>query len=154
MPVLEYYDRDENLVYFAVQLQPMLNVAKGSYFDMLLNIACGASALNVIGNYEGTNTASYEKKGQGEQKISLTIQQNGSDLKVSFQTPLGGQGEGTGTLTGDRVESIALHSTAPDCPGSYDGSLLFADNSVSWSYKGTDCGGFMEGHGTAAKVTQ
>jgi hypothetical protein len=154
-PALEYYDRNDKLAYLAAQPSPQpIDVPRGSYFDILLNSACGASAFNVAGNYEGTNNSSYEGKGQGEQKISLTIQQNGSDLKVSFQTSLGGQGEGTGKLTGNRVESISLHSTAPDCPGSYDGSLSFVDNSASWSYKGTDCGGPMEGHGTATKVTR
>jgi TIR domain-containing protein len=154
VPALEYYDRDENLVYLAVQLQPTLNVAKGSYFDVLLNIACGPLALNVAGNYDGMNYISYGTKGQAEQKVSVTIQQNGSDLKVSFQTPDGASGEGTGKLAGNRAESISLHSTTPGCPGSYDGWLSFADNSTSWSYKGDDCGGSMEGHGTATKVTQ
>jgi len=152
-----YYDRDDNLTYLAAtpSTQP-IDVPKGSLFDMLLNIAC-ASALNVAGNYDvagnyaGTNNASYAGKGQGQQQISITIQQNGSDLKLSFQTPLGGQGEGTGKLTGNRIESI-LHSTAPGCPGSYDGSFSFADDSVSWTYRGTDCGGALEGHGTATKV--
>jgi hypothetical protein len=153
MPALEYYDRDGNLVYLIPPLQPVLNYQKTSLFENLLDIACGASPLNVTGTYEGMNNATYENKGRGEQKISLTVQPNGSDLKVSFQTAGGGQGEGTGKLTGNRVESILLKSTAPNCSGSYDGSLSFADNSVSWSYKGTDCGGAMEGQGTATKVT-
>jgi hypothetical protein len=148
---LEYYDRDDNLVYLAPQIQPMLNYNKASLFENLLDIVCRASALSIAGNYEGMNNATYEKKGRGEQKVSLTIQQNGSDVKVDFQT-LGGKGEGTGKLSGDRVEALSLRSTEPNCPGSYHGSLLFADNSVSWSYKGKDCGGVMEGHGTATKL--
>jgi hypothetical protein len=154
VPALEYYDRDDNLLYLAPQIQPILDAKKGSYFEALLNIVCGASAFSIAGNYEGTVDATYQKSGQSEQKISVTIQPNGSDLKVSFQTAGGGQGEGTGKLTGNRVESISLKSAAPNCPGSYNGSMSFADNSVSWSYKGTDCGGAMEGHGTATKVTR
>jgi hypothetical protein len=152
-PAREYYDRDGNLIYLASQIQPVLNYQKASVFETLIDIACVASPLTVTGKYEGMNNATYEKKGRGEQKISLNIQPNGSDVKVSFQTAGAGQGEGTGKLTGNRMESILLKSTAPDCPGSYDASLSFVDNSVSWSYKGTDCGGVMEGHGTANKVT-
>jgi hypothetical protein len=140
------------LIYLAPQIQPVLNYQKASLFENLLGIACGPLPLNVTGKYEGMNHATYEKKGRGEQKLSLTIQQNGNDLNVNFET-LGGQGEGTGKLTGNRAEALSLRSTQPDCPGSYDASLSFVDNSVSWSYKGTDCGGVMEGHGTATKVT-
>ena len=64
------------------------------------------------------------------------------------------QGEGVGKLTGNRVETLSLRSTTPNCPGSYSGSLTFADNGVAWSYTGTDCGGPMEGQGTAKKVAR
>jgi hypothetical protein len=121
---------------------------------LLVSVACGASALNVAGNYYGMNYISYGNKAQAEQGVSVTIGQNGSDLKVSFQTPNGASGEGTGKHTDNRAESISLHSTIPGCPGSYDGSMSFTDNSLTWSYKGKDCGGKMEGRGTAPKVTQ
>jgi len=154
-PIREYYDKDENLVYLLARrsVQP-IDVKSGSIFEILLNIACNVAATNVAGNYEGINNATYEKGGQAEQKITVSFQQTGSDLKVRFKTPTGEQGEGMGTLKGNRVESISLHSTAPECPGSYDGSFSFSDNSVNWSYKGQDCGGPMEGHGTATKVNR
>ena len=152
-PVFRYYDADDNLIYLNLQFPPQpLDVVKGSIIDAVVGIACGASALNVTGNYEGMNYISYRNRAQAEQKVSITIQQNGSDLKVSFQTPNGGSGEGIGKLTGNRIEWISLHSTAPSCPGSYNGSMSFADNSLTWFYKGEDCGGAMEGHGTAPKV--
>ena len=153
-PTFAYYDESENLVYLQAQLsaQP-LDAKSGSIFDSLLSLACGG-ATNVVGNYEGINTAKYKKGGAGEQKIAISIQQNGSDLKLKFQTANGGQGEGTGKLGNNRVDTLSLRSTAPECPGSYDGSLSFADNSMSWSYKGQDCGGPMEGRGTAKKVTR
>jgi hypothetical protein len=154
-PTLRYYDGDNKLAYLATQtpVQP-LDVKVGSIFGLLQDIACGASGFNVAGNYEGMNKASYGKAGQGEQKISIAVQQTGSDLKLSFKTANDTQGEGVGKLTGNRVESISLRSTTPNCPGSYSGSLTFADNSIAWSYKGTDCGGDMEGHGTAKKVSR
>jgi TIR domain len=153
-PADEYYDKDDHLVYLAAQGRTVMEVKSLTPFDVLLSIACGQSAFNVAGHYYGMNYISYQNKAQVEQKVSVTIQQNGSDLKVSFETPNGATGEGTGKLAGNRAESISLHSTTLGCPGSYDGSMSFADNSVGWSYKGEDCGGPMEGHGTAPKVTQ
>ena len=152
-PTDEYYDKDDHLVYLGVHPGGLLSDTVGSIHAMLLDVACSASAaLNVTGNYYGMNYIRYGNKAQAEQGVSVTIQQNGNDLKVSFQTPNGATGEGTGQLTGNRAESISLHSTTPGCPGSYDGSLSFANNSLSWSYKGEDCGGAMEGHGTAPKT--
>jgi hypothetical protein len=150
MSFLEYYDKDENLIYVLPMNSDPIDIKGGTIFDSLLAAACAAS--NPAGNYVGTNNIKYEKGVQAEQKIAILIQQNGSDLKVRFETPNGGQGEGTGTLKNNRVDTISLRSTAQGCPGSYDGSLSFVGNSISWTYKGNDCGGSMEGHGTATKV--
>ena len=43
----------------------------------------------MAGNYEGVNNSKYENGGQLEQKIAISIQQNGSDLKLRFQSPNG-----------------------------------------------------------------
>jgi hypothetical protein len=154
-PVDEYYDKDDHLIFLSAAPAPApAYPPEGAPFRLLLNITCDSSGSNVAGNYEGMNYISYGNKGEAEQKVSINIQLKGSDLKISFQTANGASGEGTGKLTGNRAESISLHSTTPGCPGSYAGPLSFADNSVSWSYKGEDCAGPMEGHGTAPKVTQ
>jgi hypothetical protein len=159
-PADEYYDRDDHLVFLTPQKNRIMDAKYGTLFGNLLDVACSASAnlagnsaVNVAGNYEGMNFIKYVKGGEAEQKVSITTQQNGSDLKISFQSANAATGEGTGKLTNNRAESISLHSTTPGCPGSYDGSMSFGDNSLSWSYNGTDCGGAMEGHGTATKVT-
>jgi len=154
-PAIEYYDKDEHLVYLstALSVQP-LDIKSGSIFGSLLDVVCSAATPSQAGYYEGINNTTYEKGGQSEQKITISVQQIGGDLKVRFQTAVGGQGEGMGTLSGNRIESISLHSTVPECPGSYDGSLSFAENSVTWSYKGQDCAGPMKGHGTAKKVSR
>jgi hypothetical protein len=149
-PKVEYYDAEGNLtaVIASYPLQPQVPVPN-SPFEAVTNKACGP---NVAGTYEGTNSATYEKGGQGDQKISITIEQASGDLNVSFQTANGAQGKGSGKLMGNRVESFSLESTTPECPGSYKGSMEFPGDTVTWSYKGEDCGGPMEGHGTAKKV--
>jgi hypothetical protein len=130
-------------------------IDEGKPFTFLLNVLCGYQVSHVpkvSGTYEGMNIATYNAGGQGEQKITITVEQTENDLKVSFQTASGGQGKGTGTLKGNEVESMSLQSVAPGCPGSYDASFQFADETVSWSFKGQDCGGAMEGHGTAKRT--
>jgi TIR domain len=149
-PKIDYFDQENILVYTNAPMNdPPIVPAKGTPFDKVMNMACGPS---VAGTYEGMNSATYEKGRQAEQKISITIEQVSSDLNVVFQTVNGAQGKGSGKLTGTRVESMSLESTAPGCPGSYKGSMEFPGDTVTWSYKGEDCGGPMEGHGTAKRT--
>jgi hypothetical protein len=148
---LEYYDSGNNLAYvFAPPTVQQMDVEPYSPLEVLMNKFC---PLNVLGRYEGSNTATYQKGGHEEQKIVFNVEQAGGDVNVAFKTANGGQGKGSGKLVGAEIKSISLQSTAPECSGSYDADLKFAGSSVSWSFKGQDCGGPMEGHGTATKVT-
>jgi hypothetical protein len=150
---MSYYDKDDNLVFIGIGPFKPIHAQPGSIFDTLINVAC-AKRFGVTERYEGTNNIIYEKQGHAEQKIAITVQRIENHLRLIFQTPNGGQGEGTGELASDGVASVSLHSTTPSCPGSFDGSLTLSGNSISWSYKGQDCGGPMEGHGTANMVLQ
>jgi hypothetical protein len=145
----DYFDSENNLTYLAAPITAVpIDIKERTPLAQLLNIGCPG----VGGTYEGTNEATYKNGGQGDQKISITVKQNGSDVSITFQTASGGQGSGAGTLTGSVVNSISLQSTAPECPGSYEGSLNFTGDTMSWSFKGQDCGGPMEGHGTAKRT--
>jgi TIR domain len=151
---IEYFDQQNNLVYLAplIPVQPMDGGKEGSPFNVLLSAICGAPVPKVGGKYEGTINTTYDKGGGGEQRLSIIVEQIGSRVDVSFQTPVGEQGKGTGTLKGGTIESMSLRSAAPGCPASYEASLNFSGDEVSWSFKGEDCGGPMQGHGTAKRT--
>ena len=70
----------------------------------------------VAATYEGTNNTTY-KGAQGEQSISITVEQSGSEVKVSYQTADGGQGKGVGKFVGARVDSLSLQSTVQSVLG-------------------------------------
>jgi hypothetical protein len=129
-----------------------LDYQPGSTFGGIMEKTCGASASQVSGKYEGMNNVNYKKGATGEQKMTITVDQTGSQVKVSYQTVDGGQGYGDGTLDKTRVDSMQFQSTAPSCPGSYDASLSFNGNDLSFTFKGKDCNGEMQGHGNARKV--
>jgi hypothetical protein len=149
----ENYDSKYNLAQIRVPLsRTPMPYSQGSPFDFLVSAICGASIPKVQGTYEGTNSSTYPNKGRGEQRISLVVEQMGNEVNVSFTTVGGGQGKGTGKLTGAVIEKFLLQSTAPDCPGSYEASIKFVDDTASWSFKGEDCGGPMEGRGTAKRT--
>ena len=149
---IDNFDSDGNLIYVNAPLvvQPFA-VNEGSPFALLLNLACGAAIPNVGGTYVGTNTTIYKRGPQGEQNISVIVAQTGNEVKVTFQTALGEQGKGVGTLKGTRVEALSLQSEVAGCPAKYEASIDFSGDTVSWSFKGEDCSGPMEGRGSAKR---
>ena len=154
-PKSEYFDADNNLVLLMAPVPvPTVDIKEGSPLDVLVSKVCNTTSKYVAGKYEGTNYTTYKTGGgQSDQKIAISIEQSGNQLKVSFQSPNGAQGEGTGILEGNAVKTILLKSSVPNCPGSYEGSLEFKDDvSMNWSFKGQDCSGPIEGHGTAKKA--
>jgi hypothetical protein len=149
----EHYDSNGNLVHiFAPVAVKPVDVPQGSPLEMMFSVVCGPLVPKVQGTYEGTNYVTYANKGQVEQKISVFVEQMQSELNITFEGPNSGQSKGTGKLISAKVEAILLQSTAPKCPGSYDASLEFAVDTLSWSFKGQDCGGQMEGRGTARRT--
>ncbi|MGA8613645.1 MAG: toll/interleukin-1 receptor domain-containing protein [Xanthobacteraceae bacterium] len=148
----EYFDLQNNLVSVTAPIElKWIDINESAPFGRLFDVACGPPINSVAGTYEGTNNASYGNGGQGEQRITITVEQSGSDVTVAFKTPNGGEGKGSGKLTGTAVNSLVLQSTARDCPGSYEGSLTFVGDTVNWSFEGKDCGGPMKGHGEAKR---
>jgi hypothetical protein len=145
-----YFSATSDLLYLVEPASPEpVDIKAQTPLDQLLKITCRA---DVAGSYEGMNSAIYKGVGQGEQKISIVVQQNGNDVTVSFKTADGGEGAGAGIISDGEVKSISLQSTAPNCKGSYEGSLKFDANALSWTFKGQDCNGLMEGSGTAKRT--
>jgi hypothetical protein len=151
----EHYDAQMNLTYVMAPISPpTIDVVRGSPIFALLSALCGPQALDVAGTYEGTNTVHLQSGGSGENKIRIIVNQNGEDVDVRFDAAGGGQGKGQGKLTGTDVKSMKLESTLVGCPGSYDASINFSDDLVTWFYKGSDCSGAIEGSGSAKRINR
>ena len=148
----EYYDSQNNLVYIIAPIIVEPLDVKNGPLTLPLDLVCTASGSSVEGTYEGTNKATYKGGGESEQKITINVTQSGDDVTISFQTPNGSQGKGNGKLSGDTVKPLTLQSTTPGCSGSYEGSLKFDGDTMHWSYEGKDCGGLMDGSGTAKRT--
>lgn len=129
----------------------MSDVPPSAPFSVLFDNICGPRILQVHGTYEGMNHFTYKNGGEGDQQISLIVEQNNANVTVGYQTANRTQGKGAGTLTGNTV-MISIKGLAPECPGSLEASLEFGSDAVNWSFKGEDCNGPMEGRGTAKKT--
>ena len=153
-PKFDYFDAGGNFLFVSTPtLEEPIAPSAGSPSDQLLTLACGAGVLSVAGTYEGINHTTYGNRTQGEQKIALIVHQSGDEVSVTFRTPHGEYGKGKGKLNGTRIESMSLQSAlSPTCAGSYETSVEFAGDTAKWSFKGKDCNGAMEGHGTATRT--
>jgi hypothetical protein len=146
--LIEELDAENNLVFLGAKSQGF--DVKVNPFASLFAVACEGQ---VGGTYVGTNEL-RAAKGDGARKISVVVVQSQSNLNVTFKTASGDQGDGTGTLTGNKVSPLSLKGTAPECPGSYDASLEFSGETIKWTYQGQDCNGPVTGHGAATREIQ
>ena len=67
----------------------------------------------IEGTYEGTFTINQVT---GEHQISLTFQQSGSEVTVTYRSALGGRGSGKSIIAGNTIATVPLQSE-PNCPG-------------------------------------
>jgi hypothetical protein len=67
----------------------------------------------IEGTYEGTFTINQLT---GEHQISLTFQQSGSEVTVTYRSALGGRGSGKSIIAGNTIATVPLQSE-PNCPG-------------------------------------
>jgi hypothetical protein len=101
----------------------------------------------IEGTYEGTFTINQVT---GEHQISLTFQQSGSEVTVTYRSALGGRGSGKSTIAGNIIATVPLRSE-PNCPGPFTASFKFSDDTVSFTYSGQDCNAPGQGRGIAKK---
>jgi CHAT domain-containing protein len=102
----------------------------------------------IEGTYEGTFTINQVT---GEHQISLTFQQSGSEVTVTYRSALGGRGSGKSTIAGNSIATVPLRSE-PNCPGLFTALFKFSDDTVSFTYSGQDCNGPGQGRGIAKKL--
>jgi hypothetical protein len=110
--------------------------------------ALSSTVEQIEGTYDGTFTINQIP---GEHRISLTFQQSGSEVTVTYRSAMGDGGSGKGTLAGNVIATVSLRSK-PNCPGLFTASFKFSDDTVSFTYSGQGCNGPGQGRGIANKV--
>jgi CHAT domain-containing protein/tetratricopeptide (TPR) repeat protein len=113
-----------------------------------LGSALSETVEQIEGTYEGTFTLSQVT---GEHQISLTFQQSGPEVIVTYRSVLGGRGIGKSTIAGNVITAVPLRSE-PNCPGLFTASFKFFGDTVSFTYSGQDCNGPAQGRGIAKKL--
>ena len=112
-----------------------------------LGSALSETVEQIEGTYEGTFTLSQVT---GKHQISLTFQQSGPEVTVTYRSVFGGRGSGKSTIAGNVITAV-LRSEA-NCPGSFEASFKFFGDTVRFTYSGQDCNGPAQGDGIAKKL--
>jgi CHAT domain-containing protein/Flp pilus assembly protein TadD len=113
-----------------------------------LGSALSETVEQIEGTYNGTFTINQVT---GEHQISLTFQQSGPEVTVTYRSVLGGRGSGKSTIAGNVITAVPLRSE-PNCPGFFTASFKFFGDTVSFTYSGQDCNGPAQGRGIAKKL--
>ena len=146
------FDAQGNLVFINSLMMSEFNVKDGTVVGILRSRLCGATATNIAGTYEGTLATNYKRGGQEEREDFDCHRGGRKQINSDLQNCVRWTGERCRDACRRRAKSISLQSTTPGCAGSYEASFKFADDTVTFSFKGEDCGGPMEGNGTAKRV--
>src|SRR5262249_11435248 len=88
-----------------------------------------------------------DSKGSAQLQLNL-IQNSQGDVVGTYTSSLGGGGQVSGTLK-DTEWTFELTQSIENCPGIFKGHGIFKGDTLSGSYKGTDCLG-DHGSGTFA----
>lgn len=71
--------------------------------------------------------------------LALHLNRDASgNVSGDYKTTLGGAGIAAGKIEGDRL-SLTLAQTQAQCPGSYQGSVVLANEAGTGTFKGQDC---------------
>jgi hypothetical protein len=73
-------------------------------------------------------------------QLSFTLAQDGTSVRGTYTTSMGGGGTITGQVTNNKF-SFQLTQSIKDCPGAFTGSADLRSNSMIGTYTGTDCQG-------------
>ena len=80
--------------------------------EKALGSSLSETAQQIVGTYDGTFTLNQVT---GEHQISLTFQQSGPEVTVTYRSVLGGRGSGKGTIAGSVITAVLR--SEPNCPG-------------------------------------
>ena len=127
---------------------PSAQTASAENAREVLGSSPSGTVEQIEGTYEGTFTINQVT---GEHQISLTFQQSGSEVTVTYRSALGGRGSGKSTIAGNVIATVSLRSE-PNCQGLFTASFKFSDDTVTFAFSGQDCNGPGQGRGIANKL--
>ena len=111
-----------------------------------------SNTYGIGGPYVGTYTVSQFPDTTFQ--MALLFARSGRTIQGSYFSSSGVYGIGEGRISSDNVATIYWINTSSNCPGSYQGTYTFRDNTVTWTYTGDDCSGDVQGAGKATRLPE
>jgi|SRR5689334_6005752 len=109
------------------------------------------TAIQAQANFAGTWNGTYQSNTVPVTGVTLVFQQLGNTVTGTYLSKNGAQGVMAGTVNSSGQLAAKADQTTPTCRGRFVMAATISNNSLQWTFKGTDCLGTENGTGTATQ---
>jgi hypothetical protein len=102
-------------------------------------------------NFAGTWNGTYQSNVVPAIDVTLIFQQLGNTVTGTYLSKNGAQGVMSGTINSSGELVAKATQTTPKCRGQFNMAATISNNTLKWTFKGTDCLGVENGTGTATQ---
>lgn len=137
------------LILISVGLTFLLSVASAG--QKKKTFPSPSTATQAQANFAGTWSGTYQSNVVPATDVTLIFQQFGNTVTGTYLSKNGAQGVMSGTINGSGQLVATATQTTPTCPGKFKMAATISNNSLNWTFNGTDCLGTENGKGTATQ---
>ena len=109
------------------------------------------TATQTQASFAGTWNGTYKSNVVPATDVTLIFQQFGNTVTGTYLSKNGAQGVMSGTINSSGQLVAKATQTTPTCPGQFNMATTISNNTLNWTFKGTDCLGVENGTGTATQ---
>ena len=134
------------LILISVSLTFLLSVG---WAAQKKNFPTPNTATQTQANFAGTWNGTYQSNVVPATDVTLIFQQRGNTVTGTYLSKNGAQGVMSGSINSSGQLVAKATQTTPTCRGQFNMAATISNNTLNWTFKGTDCLGGENGKGTA-----
>jgi hypothetical protein len=109
------------------------------------------TATQTQANFAGTWNGTYQSNVVPATDVTLIFQQLGNTVTGTYLSKNGAQGVMSGSVNSSGQLIAKATQTTPRCRGQFNMAATISNNTLNWTFNGTDCLGAENGKGTATQ---
>lgn len=109
------------------------------------------TATQTQANFAGTWNGTYQSNVVPATDVTLIFQQLGNTVTGTYLSKNGAQGVMSGSVNSSGQLAAKATQTTPTCRGQFNMAATISNNTLNWTFNGTDCLGTENGKGTATQ---
>lgn len=109
------------------------------------------TATQTRANFAGTWNGTYQSDAVPATDVTLIFQQLGNTVTGTYLSKNGAQGVMSGSINSSGQFVAKAMQITPTCCGQFNMEATISNNTLNWTFNGTDCLGAENGKGTATQ---